>query len=151
MEYIKDERLTNFPFWSGAADRAKSLEYSELEELDEKVADYFAGDTLPTESQINDLFWFDFKEVCHMLGYACDDADDPVRDVDDFKEDYRLEVLKDYADAAGWTYTDEQLKELDAKCIEEGDAYELKAEEDTFDIVDGVIDGYAQEVGITEA
>ena len=66
MQYIKDESLTNFEFWSGAKDRAKLLTYSELEELDDLLQDFFT-DT-PTETQINDLFWFDFGSVCELIG-----------------------------------------------------------------------------------
>lgn len=72
MTYTKDESLTNFEFWSGAADRAKLLTYSELEQLDNIVPDLFA-DT-PTETQINDLFWFDFETICEMLGTTEDDV-----------------------------------------------------------------------------
>ena len=66
MQYIRDESLTNFEFWSGAKDRAKLLTYSELEELDNLLQDFFT-DT-PTETQINDLFWFDFDSVCELIG-----------------------------------------------------------------------------------
>ena len=66
MRYICDESLTNFEFWSGAKDRANLLTFSELEELDNQLEDFFCE--IPTQTQINDLFWFDFDSVCRMLG-----------------------------------------------------------------------------------
>lgn len=54
MQWIVEGSLTNFNFWSGAADNAKLLEYSELKELDEALPSYFEGRT-PTETEINDL------------------------------------------------------------------------------------------------
>lgn len=66
MQYIKEESLTDFEFWSGAKDNARLLTYSELEELDNLIPDFF-GDT-PTETEINDLFWFDFESVCELIG-----------------------------------------------------------------------------------
>lgn len=66
MQYIKDESLTNFEFWSGAEDNARLLTYSELEELDNLIPDFFQN--TPTETEINDLFWFDFESVCELIG-----------------------------------------------------------------------------------
>lgn len=73
MTYIKDESLTNFEFWSGAKSRADLLTYSELEELDNLIPDFFDG--TPTETQINDLFWFDFGSVCQLLGTTEEELD----------------------------------------------------------------------------
>lgn len=67
MIYRVNESLADFKFWSGAADRVKLLTYSELEELDSIIQDMF-GEQIPTETQINDLFWFDFETICQMLG-----------------------------------------------------------------------------------
>lgn len=79
MEYIRSESLTNFKFWSGAADRAKQLTYDELEQLDSVLPDFFGGET-PTETAINDLFWFEFGSVCELIGLRVDDNDDIVRE-----------------------------------------------------------------------
>lgn len=146
MKYYVEESLSDFDFWGGAADRAKNLDSSELDQFEDMISDYIGDE--PSQTEINDLFWYDFKEVCHALGYACDDADDPVRDVEDFSESYRIDVLTDYVEAAGWQATPEQIKALDEKCIEEGDAYELNADEDTFDIDDTMVEEYAKAVGI---
>lgn len=77
MEWIVDDSLTNFQFWSGAADNAKMLEYSELKELDEALPRYFEGRT-PTETEINDLFWFEFETVCSLIGLQYDKSRDVI-------------------------------------------------------------------------
>ena len=147
MKYTCDNNLTNFKFWSGAEDRAKALTRDELDRLDDLLPDMF-GDDLPSDTDINDLFWFEFPEVCHLLGYACKD-DEPIREPADFKEDYRLDFLKAYLDEQEWKYTDEQLKALDKKLLED-EIYEIDAEEDELKSLydTNFTDDDAQAVGI---
>lgn len=66
MQYLVDEPLRDFEFWSGAKDRAELLTFSELDSIGEQLEDFFQE--TPTQTQINDLFWFDFDIVCEMLG-----------------------------------------------------------------------------------
>lgn len=150
MEYKVDKSLTDFQFWSGAKDRVENLTYDELKQLDDILSEYLGGEDLPEETDINDMFWFEFPTVCHALGYACVD-DDPVRDVEDFKADFRIERLREeLTDVNGEIEaTDEQLAALDDKCLEEGDVYTLNADEDTVDIDYTYLEDYAKDVGIT--
>lgn len=150
MEYKVDKSLTDFQFWSGAKDRAENLTYDELKKLDDILPEYLGGDELPEETDINDMFWFEFPTVCHALGYACVD-DDPIRDVEDFKADFRIERLREeLTDVNGEIEaTDEQLAALDDKCLDEGDVYTLNADEDTVDIDYTYLENYAKDVGIT--
>ena len=130
MKYTVDESLTNFKFWSGAEDRAKNLTYSELEQLDDVLPEYLSGgDELPSDTDINDMFWFDFPTVCHAIGLGCY-GDDPMRDPSDFPEKLRIEVLTEYANDQGWKFTDDQLKALDAKCLDEG-VFEIEFNDDS--------------------
>lgn len=146
MKYIVDKPLTSFEFWSGAADRAKALTYSELEQLDDMLPELLGEEASDTD--INDTFWFDFPVVCHLLGYACVD-DDPIREPADFKKDFRLDILKTYMDEQEWKYTEEQAEALDAKLLEDG-TYEIDAENDTLaDLYDSTLtESDAQAVGI---
>lgn len=76
MRFIKEESLANFEFWSGAKDRAELLTYSELQELDSFVEELFEGrEEPPTETEINDLFWFDFGIICEHLGMTEEELD----------------------------------------------------------------------------
>lgn len=78
MKYYVEQSLANFKFWEGGKDRADNLTCEELEKLDGLLPQVF-GEEPPSDNEINDLFWFDFKTVCSLLGYGCDDRDDPVR------------------------------------------------------------------------
>lgn len=92
MQWIVEGSLTNFNFWSGAADNAKLLEYSELKELDEALPSYFEGRT-PTETEINDLFWFEFETVCSLIGLKYDKSRDVVIRGDDDEGDAEMESV----------------------------------------------------------
>jgi len=65
MQYTTDLKLTNFKFWSGA--KQHKFSYSELEELDYCMSDLYQT-KLPTETDINDLFWFETEFLCECLG-----------------------------------------------------------------------------------
>lgn len=66
MIYTKDECITGFNFWSGAKENANKLSYQELKELDALLEEIFNEKT-PTETEINDIVWFEFKQVCEWL------------------------------------------------------------------------------------
>ena len=80
MVYKVDDSLTNFKFWSGAATNAELLTYDELKQLDDILPEYF-GEEIPTQTEINDMFWFDFPTVVEALGYTYDeDKGEIIRD-----------------------------------------------------------------------
>jgi len=68
MDYIVNENLRDFEFWSGARDRVKYLTDEELDSLEPFVEEMF-GEELPTDTAINDLFWFDKDIIAQYLGY----------------------------------------------------------------------------------
>jgi hypothetical protein len=66
MKLYKEESLSNFEFWSGAKDNAKKLTSEELDQIESILED-----TNPdgmSETEINDLFWFDFETVLEWIG-----------------------------------------------------------------------------------
>ncbi len=65
MNYRKELDLTEFKFWSGA--KQNKFAYNELKKLDYILDDFF-HDKAPTETDINDLFWFEEKLLCEWLG-----------------------------------------------------------------------------------
>lgn len=66
MNYTQDFDVFNFPFWSGALDRVKDLDCSELAALGEYIEECFA-DTTPTKTQINDFVWFECDDFIGEL------------------------------------------------------------------------------------
>ena len=67
MQYLVDNKLSDFKFWGGAVDNVARLTPEQLDELDDIISNIYESDTL-TDTQINDLFWFDFELICEWLG-----------------------------------------------------------------------------------
>lgn len=65
MEYTKQLNLTKFNFWSGA--KQHEFTYNELKQLECVIEDLFHEKT-PTETDINDLFWFEEELLCSSIG-----------------------------------------------------------------------------------
>lgn len=78
MKYIVEEPLSNFTFWSGGKDRANMLTSAQLDAIEPRLEELF-GST-PTDTQINDLFWFDFETVCSMIGLVYTEDGDIVEE-----------------------------------------------------------------------
>jgi hypothetical protein len=72
MTITKEIRLTQFEFWGGAKKFADNLTYTELNELEGYIEDFFIEGL--TETDINDLFWFDDEEVCNWLDLDIDEV-----------------------------------------------------------------------------
>ena len=56
-------------------DNVANLTPEQLDELDDIISDIYESDPL-TDTQINDLFWFDFELICEWLGIDVDEDDD---------------------------------------------------------------------------
>lgn len=69
VRYIVEESLENFHFWSGAKSNAELLTSDEFETIEDYINDGFCED--PTDTAINDLFWFDFDYIWEsVLGHS---------------------------------------------------------------------------------
>lgn len=71
MEILIETKLIDFEFWAGAKDNAFLLTYEELDLVEDILQDVF--ETAPTDTQVNDLFWFDFDMVCDWLELSDED------------------------------------------------------------------------------
>ena len=70
MTITRELDLVNFTFWSGAKDH--NFTYSELKELECQLEDVFY-DKPASETDINDLFWFEDETLCEWLGLDYDE------------------------------------------------------------------------------
>lgn len=77
MRYIVDKPLPDFEFWSGAIHHAEMLTGHELDELDNILESEQDGNAM-TETELNDMFWFDFVYVCSLIGLEYDDDNDKI-------------------------------------------------------------------------
>lgn len=72
MIITTEKDLTDFDFWSGAVSLSSRLTYTELKQITEQLEDlYLEG---MTETQINDLFWFEEDFICDMIGEKTEDV-----------------------------------------------------------------------------
>tara|TARA_R100000951_G_C2562226_1_gene155989 strand:+ start:329 stop:562 length:234 start_codon:yes stop_codon:yes gene_type:complete len=69
----KNIDLKNFEFWQGAKDLADLLTSEELEQIEFCLEDLF-HDKTPSETDINDLFWFDEDFICKMIGETAENV-----------------------------------------------------------------------------
>tara|TARA_R100000951_G_scaffold70251_1_gene59153 strand:- start:246 stop:470 length:225 start_codon:yes stop_codon:yes gene_type:complete len=65
MTYTKELNLIEFKFWSGA--KQHKFTYAELQQLNNNLTELFNEKT-PTETDINDLFWFEEELLCELVG-----------------------------------------------------------------------------------
>lgn len=68
----EDKRLRDFDFWSGAKDNVELLTTIELDIIEDILEDAYPDGV--TETQVNDLFWFDTDIIAEWLGYENWDA-----------------------------------------------------------------------------
>jgi hypothetical protein len=66
MKIHKEESLSNFEFWSGAKDNVEKLTSEELDQIESNLEDLYPDGM--DETQINDLFWFEFDTVLEWIG-----------------------------------------------------------------------------------
>lgn len=60
--------LRNFQFWGGGADTANCLTYEQLDIIEEILSDIYVVGI--TETQLNDLFWFNEDIIAEWLNYT---------------------------------------------------------------------------------
>lgn len=68
MKIITETDIRDFQFWSGGRDRASSIKCAE----DWDAIEFFLEDIYPdgmTDTQLNDIFWFDFDSLAQACGY----------------------------------------------------------------------------------
>ena len=73
MKITTEQSIANFGFWSGAKSNAAELTFSQMNELESILEDLYPDGI--TETELNDLFWFDFETVKGWLGIT-DDEDE---------------------------------------------------------------------------
>lgn len=66
MKYYVEESLSNFQWWSGAKDNAAELTEEQFGRLESILEDCYPDGM--TDTQINDLMWFEFDWIKEMLG-----------------------------------------------------------------------------------
>ena len=68
MKIYRECSLTDFEPWSGGADRYKVLTHEQLEQLDAVLEEMYPDGA--SETEINDLFWFEDDYIAELLGFS---------------------------------------------------------------------------------
>lgn len=76
MKIYEEKSLSDFEFWSGAKSNAAMLTIAELDEVDAVLEELYSDGI--TDTEINDLFWFDFGYVCELIGLEYDEEEDEI-------------------------------------------------------------------------
>jgi len=71
MRIKTDKSLQHFQFWSGAKDLAERLTWEELIEIENQLEELYPNGL--TETELNDLFWFDAEFICDLIGETEED------------------------------------------------------------------------------
>ena len=67
MIYTVEKPLSQFEFWSGAKQRTDHLTTDQLDRLDDLMPEVLGEN--PTDSAINELFWFEEDYIAQLLGF----------------------------------------------------------------------------------
>lgn len=79
MKIYKEVDYSEFEFWSGAVDTVNLLTSRELERVWEELENcWVENNEMPSETDINDFFWFETDTIAEWLGY---------KDWDELEED----------------------------------------------------------------
>lgn len=62
MYYKVEFDFDNFNFWGGARDRLESATESQKQKVKERIEESFYDED-PTDTEINDLVWFDCEDI----------------------------------------------------------------------------------------
>ena len=78
MKIYSEKSLRNFEFWSGAKENANELTGAQLDEVENILEDMYPDGM--SETEINDLFWFEFGTIKEWLGIT-DEEDEEDEEV----------------------------------------------------------------------
>lgn len=93
MKWYVNDSLSNFKFWSYAKESADKLTTRQFD-IVEGILETSAPEEGWDETDINNLFWFDFDKVCQWLGYPDEEAFDAgisyedIEEMEDWLDDY---------------------------------------------------------------
>ena len=85
MTYTVEKPMSQFEFWSGAKERTDHLTTDQLDRLDGLLPEVLGEN--PTDTAINDLFWFENDYIAQLLGFKNWEALERYNDGEDDEDD----------------------------------------------------------------
>lgn len=86
MKYIVEESLSNFDAWSGGKDTKDELTEEQLSQVEDFIEELYP-DNPPTQTDINDILWFERDAIAQHLGFSDWEHLNQEEDDDDEEED----------------------------------------------------------------
>ena len=68
MKLYSEKSISDFEFWSGAKETAEYLTRQEFGTIESILEDIYPDGM--SETQLNDLFWFEENSIADWLGYS---------------------------------------------------------------------------------
>lgn len=78
MKIYREDNLSNFEFWAGAKSNAAMLTDEELDNIGSELEVIYSDSDGMSETEINDIFWFDFAFACELIGLEYDEEEDVI-------------------------------------------------------------------------
>ena len=170
MIYKVEDYLRNFKPWSGAKYTFEKLSDEELDTLDgmlDDIFDYSSVETMPTETSINDLLWFENDTIAEWLGYedwedlervkaGDDDLEESLKSLKKESVSKKLTNKRPLKEAVSGNWSEDEIKKLlDALDSFDTDAWHLSEVIETLsdsdrDINDLIVNGYPFEKSFDE-
>lgn len=94
MKIYEEKPLRQFEFWSGAADRVEYLTNDDFDVIESELEALYPDGM--EDSQINDLFWFEFDFIAQMLGYEDEEDFNRKRDPKYIDDDDLVDYASDW-------------------------------------------------------
>lgn len=76
MKVTYEIDLADFEFWGGAKKNAQKLTRDEFKQVEWYLEELGAYDgEIWTETEINDMLWFQFEDICQAIGLDYDEVE----------------------------------------------------------------------------
>lgn len=110
MKIYSEISLRNFNFWCGAKDRVCDLTDEQLDEVEEILEDLYPEGM--SETEVNDLFWFDFETIKEWLGLPIMEESELDAWWKDFDDQLKSDVVDFYLNE-----DDDELESNETSCF----------------------------------
>ena len=134
MKIYTEQSLRNFQFWSGAKDFAETLTDKQFDQVEAILEDSYPDGM--TDTQINDLFWFEEETIREWLDLPTEEQEEANRKIEKWEDnnpDFVEWVLDEYfsvGDRDDRNCWEDILDYLDDEAIQEEYEENRRAEQD---------------------
>lgn len=134
MKICTEQSLRNFQFWSGAKDFAETLTDKQFDQVETILEDLYPDGM--TDTQINDLFWFEEETIREWLDLPTEEQEEANREIERWEyndPDFVEWVLDEYfsiGDRDDWNCWEDILDYLDDEGIQDEYKENRRAEQD---------------------